>query len=352
MSDSYFIVRLRSRASRTASHGFSVEFFMFRLVYFSGDRVPRIIQDSETVWLPNCSVLLHDNGYHLSYLLKDFNFPREKHGEVSRNIAAVARGSETSRKPIIVHLYRTITMYSSLDTVIWKGIPATKSSIQALEKVRFQPDSVGDCIICLQEFEIDSERNGPYTSELKHNIIGLDVGEEFHLRRDLKVRAFKTYHVIPSQKFKQEYIGLPGNKIKNLKSSGVEITYTVTVPEIAFTGDTMSDFIIDQNNIDVLRSRILVMESTFLDKSVPVEGARDYGHTHLSECTFLDFLLCFYYVDELLPDNKLCRELLPDNKAILLIHFSARHTVEVIQQAISALLSPLAGRVFALTEGF
>jgi ribonuclease Z len=73
-------------------------------------------------------------------------------------------------------------------------------------------------------------------SELKHNLIGLDVGngwssieffyqlkilvsfalvslnvilsklikrlfpgEEFHLRRDLKVRAFKTYHVIPSQ---------------------------------------------------------------------------------------------------------------------------------------------------------
>ncbi len=133
MSDSYFIVWLRSRASRTASHGFSVEFFMFRLVYFSGDRVPRIIQDSETVWLPNCSVLLHDNGYHLSYLLKDFNFPREKLGEVSRNIAAIARGSETSRKPIIVHLYRMIMMYSLLDTVIWKGIPATKSSIQALE---------------------------------------------------------------------------------------------------------------------------------------------------------------------------------------------------------------------------
>ena len=40
----------------------------------------------------------------------------------------------------------------------------------------------------------------------------------------------------------------------------LQITNTVTVPEIAFTGDTMSDFIIDQNNIDVLRSRILVME--------------------------------------------------------------------------------------------
>jgi ribonuclease Z len=36
-------------------------------------------------------------------------------------------------------------------------------------------------------------------SELKHTLIPLDVGEEYELRRDLKVKAFKTYHVIPSQ---------------------------------------------------------------------------------------------------------------------------------------------------------
>ncbi|KAL9424429.1 hypothetical protein AB3S75_036328 [Citrus x aurantiifolia] len=34
-------------------------------------------------------------------------------------------------------------------------------------------------------------------------------------------------------------------------------------PEIAFTGDTMSDFILDEANIDVLRARILVMEGHF-----------------------------------------------------------------------------------------
>ncbi|KAF8408059.1 hypothetical protein HHK36_007200 [Tetracentron sinense] len=129
-------------------------------------------------------------------------------------------------------------------------------------------------------------------SELKHNLIGLNVGEEFRLRKDLTVRAFRTYHGIPSQgyiiysvrqKLKQEYIGLAGNEIKNLKLSGVEITYTVTSPEVAFTGDTMSDFIVDSDNIDVLRARILVMESTFVDNSMTVENARDYGHTHLSE---------------------------------------------------------------------
>ncbi|WRX29509.1 Metallo-beta-lactamase - like 10 [Theobroma cacao] len=179
-------------------------------------------------------------------------------------------------------------------------------------------------------------------SELKHNLIGLDVGEEFFLRRDLKVRAFRTYHVIPSQgyvvysvkqKLKQEYFGLSGNEIKNLKSSGVEITYTTTAPEVAFTGDTTSDFIVDKTNIDVLRARILVVEVliTGVHNSVSVEHARDYGHIHLSEI--------INYADKF------------ENKAILLIHFSARYALEKIEEAVSALPSPLAGRVFALTEG-
>ncbi|KAL8473458.1 hypothetical protein ACS0TY_029647 [Phlomoides rotata] len=178
-------------------------------------------------------------------------------------------------------------------------------------------------------------------SELKHTLIGLDVGEEFNLRRDLKVRAFKTYHVIPSQgyivysvrqKLKPEYVGLPGVEIKNLKLSGVEITDTYTSPEIAFTGDTMSDFIIDADNIDVLKAKILIMESTFVEDSSPVEDAREYGHTHLSEI--------IKHADRF------------QNKAILLIHFSARYQLDVIESAISALAPPLAGRVFALTKGF
>ncbi|CAO2818629.1 unnamed protein product [Amaranthus hypochondriacus] len=178
-------------------------------------------------------------------------------------------------------------------------------------------------------------------SELKHNLVGLDVGEEFYLRKDLKVKAFKTYHVIPSQgyvvysvkqKLKQEYIGLHGNEIKALKLSGVEITTTITSPEVAFTGDTMADFIIDPANVDVLRAKILVMECTFLDNAVAVEHARDYGHTHLAEVV--------KYADMF------------QNKAILLIHFSARYQVNEIEEAISRLPVTFSGRVFALTEGF
>lgn len=178
-------------------------------------------------------------------------------------------------------------------------------------------------------------------SELEHTLIGLDVGEEFCLRNDMKVKAFKTYHRIPSQgyivyavkqKLKQEYCGLPGNEIKNLKSSGVEITDTITTPEIAFTGDTMSDFIIDSTNSDVLKAKILVMEATYVDSLVTVEHARDYGHIHMSE--IINYASRF------------------ENKVILLIHFSARYQLNAIKDAVSALLPPLAGRVFALTEGF
>jgi ribonuclease Z len=35
--------------------------------------------------------------------------------------------------------------------------------------------------------------------ELNHNLVPLEVREEYELRRDLKVRAFRTYHAIPSQ---------------------------------------------------------------------------------------------------------------------------------------------------------
>ena len=47
-----------------------------------------------------------------------------------------------------------------------------------------------------------------------------------------------------------------------------QITYTTTTPEVTFTGDTMSDFILDKANIDVLRARILVVEVLYWDSFI------------------------------------------------------------------------------------
>jgi len=57
------------------------------------------------------------------------------------------------------------------------------------------------------------------------------------------------------------------HKIASYDKVGLEylqITNTMTAPEVAFTGDTMSNFIVDENNADVLRAKILVVEVCYL----------------------------------------------------------------------------------------
>ena len=53
-----------------------------------------------------------------------------------------------------------------------------------------------------------------------------------------------------------------------------EITQEVTVPEIAFTGDTTADWISMPGNEEVLKAKLLIMELTFLDDAISAEHAR------------------------------------------------------------------------------
>ena len=64
-------------------------------------------------------------------------------------------------------------------------------------------------------------------------LIGVKPNEEFELSREHVVTPFRTTHTIPSvgyivwdrrKKLKEEYLGLPGEKIRDLRLSGVEIT--------------------------------------------------------------------------------------------------------------------------------
>lgn len=178
-------------------------------------------------------------------------------------------------------------------------------------------------------------------SELPVNLIGMDIGEEFDLGKGFIVKAFKTYHVVPSQgyviysvkqKLKADYVGISGKEIQALKASGVQVTEAVRTPEAAFTGDTTLNFFLDEANEDILNAKLLIMESTFLDAYMSEENATEFGHMHLFQ---------------ILAHAERFK-----NKNIVLIHFSARYTQEDIFEAIKKIPPPLQGRVFALTEGF
>ncbi|KAL5581758.1 hypothetical protein UlMin_014200 [Ulmus minor] len=177
--------------------------------------------------------------------------------------------------------------------------------------------------------------------ELNIDLVTLDVGETYEMRNNLVVRPFRTQHVIPSQgyviysvrkKLKKQYIHLKGKQIEKLKKSGVEITDIILSPEVAFTGDTTSDFMLDPRNADALRAKVLITEATFLDDGFSIEHARQHGHTHLFE---------------IIKNAEWIR-----NKTILLTHFSSRYHTEDIHQAVSKLQSKVSAKVVPLTEGF
>ncbi|XP_031398436.1 tRNase Z TRZ1-like [Punica granatum] len=151
-----------------------------------------------------------------------------------------------------------------------------------------------------------------------------DVDRLFTGHREMDGSDLKKFHfsfccypgyVVYSvkQKLKQDYAGLSGCGIWDLRLAGVEVTNTIMVPEIAFTGDNMSKFIVDSDNVDVLRAKILILESTFNNDTMTIEDAREYGHTHLLEIV--------RYADRF------------RNKCMLLIHFSARHKQEETEAA-------------------
>ncbi|OIW02752.1 hypothetical protein TanjilG_29528 [Lupinus angustifolius] len=177
--------------------------------------------------------------------------------------------------------------------------------------------------------------------ELNVELVALDAGETYEMQNNLVVRPFRTQHVIPSQgyviysirkKLKKEYTHLNENQVEKLKESGEEITDNILSPEVAFTGDTTSDFYHDPLNADALKAKVLITEATFLDDSSSIDHARQYGHTHIFEI--------------MEKGNRI------SNKAVLLTHFSSRYNIEDIRQAASKLQSKLSAKVVPLTEGF
>ncbi|KAF8119016.1 hypothetical protein N665_0001s0072 [Sinapis alba] len=177
--------------------------------------------------------------------------------------------------------------------------------------------------------------------ELNVELIPLHVGETYELRNDIVVRPFATNHVIPSQgyviysvrnKLKKQYGHLKGKQIEKIKKSGVEITDMILSPEIAFTGDTTAEYMLDPRNADALRAKVLITEATFLDDSFSTEHAQTLGHTHISQ---------------IIENAKWIR-----SKTVLLTHFSSRYSIEEIREAVLKLQSKVSAKVIPLTEGF
>jgi ribonuclease Z len=122
-----------------------------------------------------------------------------------------------------------------------------------------------------------------------HNIVGMAPGEDYEIRRGLIARAFATRHLPNSlgfsvidvrQKLKEQYLGLTGPQIVELKKKGVEITNRVEFPLVAFLGDTAAANYADLPY--VAKAKALLIECTFFDAD-HASRARAGKHLHVAD---------------------------------------------------------------------
>lgn len=121
-------------------------------------------------------------------------------------------------------------------------------------------------------------------------LVGVEAGAEVELSRDHVLVPFAATHTIPAlgcvvwqrrMKLKEEYHGLPGDRIRDLKFSGVEITRETRTPLLAYTGDTSPEAL--DANPELFEAQILITELSFVRANHRRETIHKFGHMHVDD---------------------------------------------------------------------
>ena len=156
------------------------------------------------------------------------------------------------------------------------------------------------------------------------NIVGLEPGQDYTLRKGLLVRPFAVNHGCPSlgfslidvrHKLKPELLGKPQHELVALKNQGVEIQYPLEVPLVTFCGDTAKGDFLDLPH--VRQAKVLVLECTFFEPD-HVRRARAGYHLHAADLPGILSRL--------------------ENDAILLAHLTRRTSLRQAKQLLGKIL--------------
>ncbi|KAH3752543.1 hypothetical protein DPMN_187164 [Dreissena polymorpha] len=162
-------------------------------------------------------------------------------------------------------------------------------------------------------------------------IYAVKPDEKIKLRRSYHAVAFPTVHRVKSQGYmvyhtkrtlKSEFMELPPKEIGAMVQKGVNVHDRISIPEIAYTGDTTFEVFTNSpytTPADLLKVKLLIVEATYMnddcDYDERVSQARQWGHIHLSE----------------IYENA---ELFKDVENILLIHMSDKYSVKYIEEKV------------------
>jgi ribonuclease Z len=154
---------------------------------------------------------------------------------------------------------------------------------------------------------------------------GVSPGQEIDLSREHVVTAFPTSHTIPSlgyvvwerrNKLKEEYHGLAGEQIRDLRLSGIQVTHEVRTPILAYTGDTSPAGL--DNCPAAFEAKVLITELSFIRPNHRREKIHKFGHMHLDD--FIERAERF------------------KNELIVCAHFSTRYHAQEVRKVLDAKL--------------
>lgn len=157
--------------------------------------------------------------------------------------------------------------------------------------------------------------------------VPMEPGQIVKMRGDLEVHAFRTHHRVPSlgfsivrtiRKLRTEFIGLPGPEIAQRKRTGEDLFRVEERCELSYSTDTLVQVL--DNNPELYKSRVLILECTFLNEKKSLEASRAGCHIHL---------------DELIERSELF-----ENQALVLMHFSQLYKPQEVREILKARCPP------------
>jgi ribonuclease Z len=158
------------------------------------------------------------------------------------------------------------------------------------------------------------------------NLVPMKSGDEYFIKPNLFVRAFATKHskgslgfcvIEKKKKLKDEYLGLSGRELVELKKKDIKIDYPVETPIVSYLGDTSY---MDFRKYDfVAKSKFLIAECTFVEDE-HTDRALAGDHMHIDD--FLKML------DEL------------ENQYVIVTHLSQRTYIVEAKKILKEKLSP------------
>ncbi|MAY73691.1 MAG: hypothetical protein CMJ31_03025 [Phycisphaerae bacterium] len=122
-----------------------------------------------------------------------------------------------------------------------------------------------------------------------YNLISISPGDEIEIKNNHVLRCFETEHTCPSigyvvvekrTKLKPELMGMPQEKLRELKERGEEIVNHLEVPLVAYTGDTLPGAHL--LNPLVMNAQVIITECTFFEPEHK-ERATVGMHMHIDD---------------------------------------------------------------------